>query len=453
MAAFAVVSAAQLHDAGIDTDPHLPDCRSVVLVGLDWPADSDPSTCGPVGEPCQATAMAVAQAISHMQFDIARELERLGYYTVVNTKLPAGEAAAVAGISPEAFGDRLQVRAILTQAPLQPMSTSLACRHEADPPSTMEMRHLIGEHGADLLGVAPAAELDAVAGQLREIVNEDELKIHVALTGPYHGTPVAKITPRENARVVGPSDWIDGAQSVIVLGMLYPEANLGRAGEPPADAAGPYAFSQYQVIRDLGANALTIARELEQRGYRAAITYDLCGTGSMTQNPRFQTPDIFSNRFAATAAGLGVIGRGGFVITPDNDVCVRYISIVTDAVIAPTSAPTAGFDPCANCDAPCLTACPVQALDCCSTECAGESCWAARDRLRCDWAKKYALVGDAGPKYMGSYTDVPVPDGQITAELIAEAMLKRDPIQRHLDCIVEGCLKACHMVRQAKGKQ
>ena len=202
------------------------------------------------------------------------------------------------------------------------------------------------------------------------------------------------------------------------------------------------------MIRDLGMDALMIGRELEHRGFRAAITYDVCGTGSMTENPRFDIPDIFSNRFAAAAAGLGVIGRGGFVITPDNDVCVRYVAIVTDAEIAPTAALPADFEPCTGCDAPCLSACPVDALDCSETECVGDSCWAKRDFLRCDWAKKYALVGDAGPKFMGSHTDVPVPEGEITAELIAEGMLKRDPIQRHLDCIVEGCLKACHGVRR-----
>ena len=95
---------------------------------------------------------------------------------------------------------------------------------------------------------------------------------------------------------------------VIVLGMVYPEPNLGRAGEPPADAAGPYAFSQYQVTRDIAVDAMMIARELEHRGYRAAVTYDVCGCGSMTENPRFDTPDVFCNRFAASAAGLAVIG-------------------------------------------------------------------------------------------------------------------------------------------------
>jgi len=167
--------------------------------------------------------------------------------------------------------------------------------------------------------------------------------------------------------------------------------------------------------------------------------------GSQTENPRFDTPDIFSGRFEAAAAGLGIIGRAGFVIHPDHDVRVRHIAIVTDAPIEPTAQLT-GFDPCEGCPAPCIPACPVSALAPDATECVSGRCWSARDLLRCDWAKKYALIGDEGPKYMGSTTDVPPPDGPITAEAIAEAVRKRDPVQRHLDCIIEPCLKACHML-------
>jgi len=157
--------------------------------------------------------------------------------------------------------------------------------------------------------------------------------------------------------------------------------------------------------------------------------------GSKTQNPRFMTPDIFSGRIA---------------ISPDYGVRMRWVAIVTDAEIAPTE-PLVGFDPCADCAAPCITACPVAALSGEATERARERCWAARDLLRCDWAKRYALVGDEGIKWMGSTTDIPPPDGEITAQDIAAATHRRDPVQRHLDCILEPCLKACHRVLQEKG--
>ncbi|MGC9319653.1 MAG: hypothetical protein ACP5KN_16600, partial [Armatimonadota bacterium] len=247
-----------------------------------------------------------------------------------------------------------------------------------------------------------------------------------------------------------PEDWVEGARSVIVLGMAYPAQTLDRAGEEPAVAVGPYAFARYQVARDVGIDALSIARELDRRGFRAAITYDVTGVGSKTQNPRFATPDIFSGRVEAAAAGLGTIGRGGFVITPDFGVRVGWVAIVTDAEIEPTDG-LEGFDPCEGCEAPCIPACPVSALAEGEEICTGERCFAARDLLRCDWAKRYALVAAEGPGYMGSTTDVPPPEGEITAEDIAEAVRTRDPLQRHLDCILEPCLKACHEVLRARG--
>ena len=112
---------------------------------------------------------------------------------------------------------------------------------------------------------------------------------------------------------------------------------------------------------------------------------------------------------------------------------VQWVAVVTDADLPATGAPEA-FDPCEGCAAPCIPACPVQALSAEATECAADRCWAARDLLRCEWAKRYALVGDEGPKYMGSTTDVPPPSGPITARTLRRA---RDPIQRHLDCILE----------------
>jgi hypothetical protein len=93
----------------------------------------------------------------------------------------------------------------------------------------------------------------------------------------------------------------------------------------------------------------------------------------------------------------------------------------------------------------------VTALAADEEECAGDRCWAARDLLRCDWAKRYALVAEEGISLMGSMTDVEPPEGEITAEDIAEGLRKRDPVQRHLDCILEPCLKACHLVLTEKG--
>ncbi len=453
MAAIGIVDASRWEE-GAAGDPRgqLPDCRSAVVIGIDCPEDSDVSGCGPLNEPCLAALWGAQLQLDHLELDITRELERCNYYSVCCTTIDAADVAEKAGLlqrgedgrlTSERYGGRLSWRVVLTQAPLAEGRFDLARAGERSAPTLSDLEALVGEDGAELIGVASAADLAGTADELREFIDEDALKVNVLPKGPVHGEIEPEIANREGARVFEPGDWVEGARSVIVLGMAYPEATLDRAGEEPADAAGPYAYAHYQTTRDIGIDALNIARELARRGYRAAVTYDVTGVGSMTQNPRFATPDIFAGRFEAAAAGLARIGIGGFPINPDYGVRVRWVAIVTDAQIAPTVA-APGFDPCEGCDAPCIRACPVAALSAEDIECAGGRCWAARDLLRCDWAKRYALVGDEGPKYMGSTTDVPPPDGEITAEAIAAAVRKRDPVQRHLDCILEPCLKACH---------
>lgn len=441
-----------------DPREQLPGCNSVIVFGMDWPEDSEVSGCGPLGEACEATRWGTGLQLDHLELDMTRELERCDYYSVCCTTIQAQDAAEKAGLLKRAngelfserYGHRLAWKVVLTQAPLAATGRDLVLDGAQTVPTLEELEAIVSKDGADLIGVASADDLAEVAGQLREFIDEDALKINVLTKGPIHGAPEAEIANREGARVFSPDDWVEGAKSVIVLGMAIPAKTLDRAGESPADAIGPWSFANYQVTRDICIDAVNIARELEHRGFRAAVTFDVTGVGGKTENPRFDTPDIFSGRFEAAAAGLATIGRGGFTITPEHGVRVRWVCIVTDAEIEPTDAEIA-FEPCEGCAAPCIPACPVCALSASDEECAGDSCWAARDLLRCDWAKRYALVGDEGIKWMGSRTDVPPPDGEITAEAIAEAVEKRDPVQRHLDCILEPCLKACHVVLRERG--
>lgn len=451
MALFGIVPASKW-PVGEPGDPReqLPGCNSVIVFGMDWPEDSDPSGCGPLGESCEVSAWGTRLQLDHLEFDITRELERWNYYSVCHTTVQPQDAAAKAGLlDSERYGERLGWRVVLTQAPLAAMASDLVLDAPQTAPLLEELAEIVAEDGSDLLGVASAEALAAIAEELRGQIDEDALEINVLKTGPLHGPMEPTIANREGARIFDPDDWVEGAKSVVVLGMAIPAKTLDRAGESPADAVGPWAFANYQVTRDVCIDAINIARELEHRGFRAAVTFDVTGVGGKTENPRFDTPDIFCGHFEAAAAGLATIGRGGFAITPEHDARVRWVAIVTDAEIAPTEAEM-DFDPCDGCEAPCIPACPVSALSGSDEECAGERCWAARDLLRCDWAKRYALVGEEGISWMGSTTDVPPPDGEITAEDIAEATRQRDPVQRHLDCILEPCLKACHLVLRGR---
>jgi hypothetical protein len=65
-------------------------------------------------------------------------------------------------------------------------------------------------------------------------------------------------------------------------------------------------------------------------------------------------------------------------------------------------------------------------------------------RRRCECAKRYGLVGEEGPAFMGDLTRVTLPDGEPSVDEVAEMMRHKDPIQKHWICIVERCLHACH---------
>lgn len=64
---------------------------------------------------------------------------------------------------------------------------------------------------------------------------------------------------------------------------------------------------------------------------------------------------------AAVMAGLGCIGKGNILVTPEFGPRVRLRALLCDNEIASTG-PT-DFDPCADCAQPCRQACPQSAFD------------------------------------------------------------------------------------------
>jgi hypothetical protein len=60
------------------------------------------------------------------------------------------------------------------------------------------------------------------------------------------------------------------------------------------------------------------------------------------------------------AAGLGRLGRGGFLVTPEYGGAVQLISILTTAPLP--ADPMIEEDPCLGCPRPCLSVCPVGAI-------------------------------------------------------------------------------------------
>ena len=112
------------------------------------------------------------------------------------------------------------------------------------------------------------------------------------------------------------------------------------------------------------------------------------------------------------AAGLGEIGYSKVFLSPQFGPAQRLGAIITDAPLEEDPL-YSGSSLCKRCFK-CVDACPVGALskkEKISLRIENKIFeFGKLDRLRCDWAKKYALVGAAGPKYMSSKTDILPPE-------------------------------------------
>jgi len=187
-----------------------------------------------------------------------------------------------------------------------------------------ELHGAASKHGVDLFGVASALNLgDAPAGHK-------------------------------------PTDVLQGAGSVIVLGLKMLDAQtdlLPLEGDTSSTSPRQAMFSGHNAFlsQRLDWAGYDISRLLEERGFRAY--HQLSSTGGV--DGRFLT-GLLSLKHLAVKAGLGVIGRSSLLVTPQYGPRVRLTAIVTDAEIE-SDEPLKG-DFCSGCSAPCITQCPVEAL-------------------------------------------------------------------------------------------
>lgn len=423
-------------ELGEDLSRHLPEGRTAISVGLCFRAPE-----------VDTTAAARRYLLDSAAYDLTRELERRGYAAVCCTDFP--ESAATARIEGVPDGWRVETATVITEADLTPRAAavSLASRPVAPADRRARLERLCRELGADLFGVAPAARLEALRPHLAALFEGEERLAARDRSRPFQPyDPEVRAAP---ARVLGPSDHLVGARSVIVIGMRLPAASVEGMGRYAAEAVGPYAFAQYEAANLLRLIGLRAMRRLEDEGARAALTLDLCGTGSTVGNPRGEQPDAFCNRFAAVAAGLGRIGPGGFVLTREFGPNVRFVAIVTDAelpsdeVIADQSL----LETCVDCER-CVSACAVSAFRVPAevTVDGVTERFRPLDRNRCDWSKRYSLTGDEGVQFLGWDLHVP-PPARITAEDLAAGLRQQPPIPKYRPCNYEACVMACPLAR------
>jgi epoxyqueuosine reductase len=123
-----------------------------------------------------------------------------------------------------------------------------------------------------------------------------------------------------------------------------------------------------------------LARRLETEGWEATPVFqqagDMRGQGVRVSPDKPEPNVILEFDYAAHAAGLGEVGRGKWLLTPEFGPRQMLTIILTDADFAP-DAPFAG-SVCDDCGE-CALACPAQALDTATVRraplCQGEAGW------------------------------------------------------------------------------
>jgi len=206
--------------------------------------------------------------------------------------------------------------------------------------TTQEFKDLAQGMGVDLVGVAPIERF--------------------ALFSP-EASPLA-IQPQ--------------TRSVIVLGFSIPRGCLqgmesGTAGYT-LGAGIPTSVALESTYQ--------LCRRLENEGWEATPMFrqaaDMRGQGVRVSPDKPEPNVILEFDYAAHAAGLGEVGRGKWLLTPEFGPRQMLTIILTDAPLEP-DAPFAGSD-CDDCGA-CAAACPARALDCTQLQraplCQGEAAW------------------------------------------------------------------------------
>lgn len=453
---------------GVKPKDYLPDASSVVVIAVHFQPDKLESEEEESAKENSFYRVAgtVGLRVGFIELEIMKYLERLGYSAIARTELPDDFAAITAGLAKsdaednvvtEEYGMYQRFTSIITSAPLlsksklsQEIKTKKVLKIKPRTITSVNLKAFSIERGADLVGITSPERLQKTIDILRDEARKDQ-PYFVARDKnrlPFNRGNFIPEVRKELIKIKSPQDYLSTVRSVVVMGVHYPDGSLDRAIKPPAESVGIYASTQYVLLRELGLIALDVCRFLEDSGYRAIPTGDLCGYASKVFAPTGHLGgllyDMTANRFAAIAAGLGELGWHGAVLTPEYGIRQRFVSIVTDAELEPDPL-YQGSSLCRRCFR-CVEACPVGALsktNKVSLKIGDKSFAYGRcDRLRCDWAKRYGLVGEEGPKYMGSETDI-LPPREITPQALSEALKKLDPLLKAHLYIVERCLAAC----------
>lgn len=446
------VDAAKLVDK-IDELHVLPDAKRVLICGFVMSQDlfGDPSV------PQEMQHHMAEQGLCHFAlaargyetaYDMGRELQRNGFEALVlnqviakdlisemNVRIPDGHWVLAFGVMTNADLPETEIRF--------PGASVVA----SSPESVMDrVERTCGKYDVTAHGAFSVERFDTIAEQVA--ANFDGREVLKGVDKAMAHVEVDPVVTSSTLKFLRPKDYLDDARSVLVLEMKMPRGAIEGCARFDGEAIGGYAFVTYESQRLLYYAATRVMKQLWDAGYAAIATSDLAGTGATIGNSRGPQADVFTNRFAAVAAGLGRLGKCGFVVGPEHGTGARRVAIVTNAVLPESTLRGDGLiEACEHCSK-CVDSCPVEAFrEEVSFELEGiKESFLRVDVNRCEWAKRHSFVPECGNQFMGWDFAVDLP-AEISKNALAEAMRKTPPITKHHPCNFEICFMACPLTR------
>ncbi|NLF17125.1 MAG: hypothetical protein GX595_07695 [Lentisphaerae bacterium] len=152
-------------------------------------------------------------------------------------------------------------------------------------------------------------------------------------------------------------------RSVVVIGKRITRGTLRGVEEGTQfDIYGQYGLA-WLKDRMLAVTTITLATWLEDHRWEACPIQDLDARippSGVAVRPDLPAPNVMIDvRQAAVRAGLGEVGLGGEILTPEFGPRQRFQLILTDAALTPTPMLTAPV--CDRCGA-CVQSCPLDAF-------------------------------------------------------------------------------------------
>ena len=202
----------------------------------------------------------------------------------------------------------------------------------------------------------------------------DELKEYATSLGAeVYGVASAADYAAEFPDKPQPTRFVDGAQSVIVIGLPFEPGTVATVLRP--ELAGLRAQAADEVssgaVQPAGAERFFLAEEnamikneLTLMGYKLARFLRHNGWSSLhlppaKQNGRFRTAPFY-HMPAMYLAGIGTLGLNASILTPEFGPRFFVTSIITDAPL-PSGKPMAE-EMCTKCGI-CVESCPIGAID------------------------------------------------------------------------------------------